>query len=291
MVNGIDVSKWQGYVDFNKVKAAGYKFVIINAGFGRYLSQKDPFFEQNYKNAKAAGLGVGAYWYSYAKTAADATVEANVCLQVIKGKKFEYPIAFDFEDPTQSSLSSSTVGDICHAFLSKIENAGYYAAIYSMVSWLGSKIPSSICTKYDVWCAHFTGASKPSYNGAYGIWQWSSTAKVNGVSGNTDVNRAYKDYPELMKTKGLNGYPKSDSKPTLDASGYKKGDSTIGVLSFKQLLITAYNKKLVTVKVDNNTTYGEGTAKAVNQLLKKWGYTQNGIAGANLIKKLGEAVR
>ena len=95
MIKGIDVSSWQGVVDYRKVKASGINFVIIRAGFGREVSQKDNCFEQNYKNAKAAGLDIGAYWYSYADSAEDAVREAKACREVIKGKKFEYPIFFD----------------------------------------------------------------------------------------------------------------------------------------------------------------------------------------------------
>ena len=98
---GIDVSQHQGNIDFGKVKAAGYDFVIIRAGYGKYASQKDPYFEQNYAGAKAAGLNVGAYWYSYADSTANAKLEAEACLQVIKGKTFEYPIYFDLEERSQ----------------------------------------------------------------------------------------------------------------------------------------------------------------------------------------------
>lgn len=98
MVKGIDVSTFQGNIDFKKVKASGIDFVILRAGYGRETSQKDAKFEQNYKNAKAAGLKVGAYWYSYADSVEDAKKEAEACISVIKGKQFEYPIYFDLEE-------------------------------------------------------------------------------------------------------------------------------------------------------------------------------------------------
>ena len=106
-VQGIDVSRHNTITDFRKVKGSGIDFVIIRAGYGREISQKDPQFETNYKNAKAAGLNVGAYWYSYAQSVEEAKIEAKVCLQAIKGKKFEYPIYFDLEENTQLSRGSA----------------------------------------------------------------------------------------------------------------------------------------------------------------------------------------
>ena len=103
-MKGIDVSKHNGSIDFNAVKASGVEFVIIRAGYGMYDNQKDPKFEENYAKAKAAGLHVGTYWYSYAKSVKEAEIEAEVCLRVIGGKQFDFPIYFDIEDPSQRGL-------------------------------------------------------------------------------------------------------------------------------------------------------------------------------------------
>lgn len=223
-VKGIDVSQWQGNVDFNKVKKAGYDFVMIRAGYGRYASQKDPYFESNYNKAKAAGLGVGVYWYSYATNADQAKEEAKVCAQVIAGKQFEYPIAFDIEDPTQVNLSNTVIDGMCSAFCDYMEKLGYYASVYSYASFLNSKIGSSIKSKYDVWLAAVTKATSPSYSGSYGIWQYSFTGKVNGINGDVDLNRAYKDYPAIMKSKGLNGFKMEAPKEEPVVKERPKGD-------------------------------------------------------------------
>ncbi len=284
---GIDVSKWQGEVDFNKVRAEGYEFVIINAGFGRYISQKDRYFETNYKNARAAGLKVGAYWYSYAVNSADAKKEAETFLAAVEGKQFEYPLAYDIEDSTQSGLSGKVIGDMINAFCGHLESKGYYAAIYSYASFLKSKVPAACRSKYDVWVANFDVA-KPDYPYEYGMWQYTSKGKVSGVSGSCDCDYAYKDYPAIMKAQGLNGF--SRAKTVLDKTGYKKGDNTIGSLALKQLLLAAYHKKLITIKVDNNGVVGSGTEQAVNYLLEKWGYQPNSIAGEGFIKKLGAEI-
>lgn len=217
MKKGIDVSKWQGNVDFNKVKKAGYDFVILNAGYGRYISQKDPYFEQNYARAKAAGLGVGAYWYSYAKSTSEAKQEAEVFLKAISGKQFEYPLCYDIEEGSQRGLSNSVIGSMVDAFCGCLESHGYYASLYSYASFLNDKVPAQFKSKYDVWVASFD-VQKPAYNGSYGIWQYTDKGNVAGVSGNCDCNYSYKDYPSIIKNAGLNGYkkPKAETKPKKD---------------------------------------------------------------------------
>lgn len=286
MINGIDVSEHQGVIDFNKVKAAGVNFVIIRAGYGRDISQKDRYFETNYKKAKAAGLNVGAYWYSYADSAADAVQEAKTCLEAIKGKTFEYPIYFDLEESSQLKQGKTFCSQLVTSFCTELEKAGYYAGLYISRSPLQTNITSDVAKKYALWVAEYGG--KLNYEGSYGMWQNSSTWRVNGVNGNVDHDYSYVDYPKIIKNGGYNGYKKTDAKKTLDKTGYKKGDKTIGVLAFKQLLILAKAKKLITQGVNNDNVFGNGTEKAVNQLLKKWGYKQTGIAGTNFIKKLGE---
>ncbi len=287
-VKGIDVSRYQGDIDFRKVKEDGYEFVIIQAGFGRFISQKDKYFEQNYRNAKSAGLKVGAYWYSYAVTAAQAKAEAEVFLEVIKGKSFEYPVCMDIENESQRLLSDNEVGDIVNAFCSHMESAGYYAAIYSYANFLKSKIPAECRKKYDVWIASFD-VSAPDYSGNYGMWQYSNSGRVNGIRVNCDLDYAYKDYPAIMTEKGLNGF--GTERKRLDENGFRKGDRGNGVLSLKQLLTLARLRGEISQGIDNNGIFGDGTQKAVNALLKKWGYTQNGIAGENFIKRLGEELQ
>lgn len=292
-IKGIDVSHWQGTnVDFNKVKKAGYDFVMINAGYGKYIGQKDECFETNYKKAKSAGLKVGTYWYSYALTSADAELEAKVFLEAIKGKTFEMPIAFDIEDSTQCNLSASTIGSIINAFCGYCEKKNYYVMLYSYAAFLNSKVPSDCKNKYCVWLAEFD-KSKPSYGGSYGMWQYTSKGSVSGVNGNCDCNYAYKDFTAIIKKKGLNGFKKQKNNELsiLEKSGYKKGDKTSGVLALKEMLIIAKARKLHNVSLDENGIFGDGTEKAVNALLKKWGYKQTSIAGEKFIKKLASAIK
>lgn len=216
MNNGIDVSKWQGNIDWKKVKSDGVEFAIIRAGYGRATKQKDPKFEANYAGCKANNIPCGVYWYSYAKSADEARKEAATCLSVIKGKQFEYPIYFDIEESSQFALGKAAVTEIAKAFLEEVEKAGYWVGLYMSKSPLESYISEEVRKRYAVWVAHY--AQKTTYSGQYGIWQKSSEGKIDGISGNVDIDEGYIDYPKLIKEKGLNGFGKTTaattSKPT-----------------------------------------------------------------------------
>lgn len=292
--NGIDVSVHNDNINWTKVKASGkVDFVMIRAGYGRLTSQKDTKFEDNYKGATAAGLHVGAYWYSYATTAADAVKEANAFLSVIKGKKFDMPVAFDIEESTQASLSKTTIDNIVTSFISTMEKAGYYVMLYSYEAFLKSKVSESVRKKYAIWCANTS--TTPSIT--YGIHQYSFKGSVSGISKAVDLNRTTTNYPSIITTKGFNGYTKQSSttsatKPTLETSGFKNGDKGDGVLALKKLLLIASSKKIITdCKVDSTSGFGSGTTKAVNAVLKKYGYKETGIAGSKFIALLYSKIK
>lgn len=206
--NGIDVSKWQGNIDWQKVKASGVQFAMLRVGFGRFAGQQDETFEQNYKAAKAAGIFVGAYHYSYAKNAAQAREEARYCLSLLKGKTFDFPICYDVEDDSQRDLSKEEISEIVTAFCETLENAGYYVSVYMNLSWLNTKLREEIFQKYDIWLAHW--AKETSFTRSYGLWQYTSDGAVEGVQGRVDLDFAYKAYPQIMKNRGLNGYKKAE---------------------------------------------------------------------------------
>lgn len=285
---GLDVSEFQGNIDFVKVKAAGYKFVIIRAGYGRYATQVDKYFEQNYKKAKAAGLAVGAYWFSYATSVAEAKEEAKVCMQVIKGKQFEYPIFFDIETDDAFRKGKTVCSAMVEAFCDALEKSKWFAGFYISRSPLQTYITPAVANRYALWVAEY--GSSCQYDGTYGMWQYSSKGKINGISGNVDLDYSYNDYATIIKKAGYNGFKKPVLK-TLDEEGYVKGDATIGVYAYKQLLMTAKAKGLIKQGVNDDNVFGGGTEKATNELLKHFGYKQNGIAGSNLIGMLGSALR
>jgi GH25 family lysozyme M1 (1,4-beta-N-acetylmuramidase) len=289
---GIDISYCQTNVDYNKLKASGVEFVIIQAGYGRDVSQKDKMFETHYAGCKAAGIKVGAYWYSYAVSEADAVQEAQACLNAIKGKQFEYPIYYDVEEQSQFNKGKAFCDSITKAFLSRLEASGYYAGLYTGRYAAQNYFSQSTLDRYALWIAEYGG--KLNYTGKYGMWQNSSEWVVSGISSGVDHDYCYVDYPKLIKEGGYNGYKKPTPKPAekvLDKTGYTKGKKTIGVLALKQLIIIAKAKGYIKQGVNNDEVFGNGTEKAVNECLKKWGYKQNGIAGENFIKKLGSELK
>ena len=202
---GMDVSYAQGSINWEQVKASKkIEFAILRAGYGRETSQVDTQFERNYAACKRLGIPVGAYWYSYATTAAEAEQEANICLQTIRGKQFEYPVAFDIEE----ARSLPQADALCTAFCSALENVGYYTAIYTFKSALESNFSAEVKNRYDIFLSHI-GVQQTDYAGDYGLWQYSWTGCIPGISGDVDLDYAYKDYPAMIQNAGLNGFTKA----------------------------------------------------------------------------------
>lgn len=244
MKKGIDVSRWQGDIDWKKVKLAGVEFAMIRGGYGK--SSKDVFFEKNYTAAKEADIPIGVYHYSYALSVEDAKKEAESCLAYLKGKKFEYPVAFDIEDKTQNDLSKDLISKIALTFCDTVEKAGYYVSIYSNKSWLSSKLDMTMLSRFDIWLAQWS--DEVTYNGSYGMWQYSSKGKIDGINGSVDLNYSYKDYEKIIAVNNLNGFknaievakpvtpakPTAPSKPISTANKYAKGNS----IKLKKLLFS-----------------------------------------------------
>lgn len=207
--SGIDVSEFQGDINWSGVKAAGIQFAIIRAGFGSFpQGRKDRKFDQNMKNAAAAGVAVGVYWYSYATTVQLAKQEAENFLSTIRGYRFAYPAYFDFEDDSQRPLTNQQRTQIVQTFCSAVEAAGYYSGIYANLYTFQNLLNLNELTRYDKWLAEW--AAKPTYGNEFGgLWQYTSSGLVNGISGRVDMDISYRDYPTIIKQAGLNGYSNS----------------------------------------------------------------------------------
>lgn len=208
-MNGIDVSKHNGAIDWQKVKASGIDFAIIRAGYGKSISQKDAQFEHNYAEATAQGIPVGAYWYSYALTPAEAEAEARTVLQAIAGKKFEMPVYFDIEEKGTLNTGKANVSAMCRAFCNVLERAGYWCGIYASRSVMQSHIDADTQRRYALWIAEW--GAKCNYNGEYGMWQKSESGKIPGINGKVDLDECYVDYPTAIKAAGKNGFSKTET--------------------------------------------------------------------------------
>lgn len=184
-VTCIDVSCWQTGIDYKKIKNSGIEAIIIRSGYGREVSQKDTQFETHYAGAKAAGLKIGSYWYSYADSVEDAKKEAKACLSCIKGKSFDLPIYFDMEDPSQTKLGKSTLTKIAIAFCDAIKAGGYTPGVYANLNWFNNYLDySKLKSKYSIWLAQYNSTNQLQCD----IWQNSSDGKLNGYSGRLDTN-------------------------------------------------------------------------------------------------------
>lgn len=210
--SGIDVSQWQGTIDWAKVKPQ-IDFALLRAGYGDTLSypnQIDTQWARNYSECKRLGIPVGVYFYSYATTTAMAEREADSCIALLKGKQFEYPIYYDVEE--MSIFKTGKTNEIIKAFCDKMEKAGYWVGIYIYRSAAQSYLSETTRNRYAMAIAEY--GPKLNYSGQCGVWQNSSTMRYNGISGNVDHDYCYVDYPTQIKARGKNGYPASAPKPT-----------------------------------------------------------------------------
>lgn len=205
---GADLSKFNRNVNMKLAKQNGMDFVILKAGSG--YSGEDPKFQQNYRNAKAAGLNVGAYWYSYAVNVEEAKEEAVRYLKILGKKQFEYPVYLDFEDPSQRRIPAKTKTDMAIAFMSILEKNGYYTGLYSSGYWINNQFEKNRLKDYDIWIAHWHVTSPNCFTPDYGMWQFTNKSKIKGVpdtgEGGVDMNYSYKNYPKIIKNAKLNNF-------------------------------------------------------------------------------------
>ena len=195
---GIDVSKWNGNIDWNAVKNSGVSYAIIRCGYrgsstGALI--EDPKFRSNIKGAKAAGLKVGVYFFSQAVNEVEAVEEASMALSLASGYGLNYPIFLDVESSggRGDGISKETRTAVCKAFCSTVQNSGVSAGIYANKTWFTEKINTGSLTGYKIWLAQY--ASAPTYTATrYDMWQYSSKGKVSGINGNVDMNISYLNY-------------------------------------------------------------------------------------------------
>ena len=194
---GVDVSKYQGNIDWNQVKAAGYEFAIIRVGYRGYGSGalvEDSHFRQNIQGATAAGLQVGLYFYSQAINEEEAVEEASMVLRLCSGYRLDYPVYFDTEKVAgdtgrADSLSRAERTACAVAFCETIRNAGYTAGVYSYASWFYNQLNMSNFGNYQIWIAQYRDVL--DFSGRYNMWQYASDGCVPGISKLCDLNIAY----------------------------------------------------------------------------------------------------
>lgn len=206
-LKGIDVSKWQGNINWQKVKKAGIDFAILRLGYTGTKNRRptlDAKFKRNLTQCKKYGVSVGVYYYSTATTPKQAKNEANFVIKQLKGQKLQYPVYIDTEDELQKALSKVQLTTIVKEFCETLESAGYYVGIYANKCWFAEQLNDHKLKAYDKWVAQYN--DKCTYSGEFGMWQYADNGKVNGINGNVDLNKCYKNYPSIIKKAKLNGY-------------------------------------------------------------------------------------
>jgi GH25 family lysozyme M1 (1,4-beta-N-acetylmuramidase) len=265
-IKGIDVSKHQGTIDWDKVKNSGISVAILRCGYGSDIaSQDDSQFERNYNEAKRVGIKVGVYLYSYATNTSMAKSEAEHVIRLLNGKSLDYPVYYDLEDAgTTGKCSALVIGDMATVFCDKIKAAGYKVGIYANKYWFTNILTDSRFEQWDKWVAQYY--SECTYQGKYVGWQYSSSGSVNGITGNVDMDEFYVDYETSTAVTVL---APTDTLPNL--SGYT-GTSIVGALNSKGYDSSFDYRKTLAVKVGIS------------------GYTGTAAQNLTLIEKLGGSV-
>lgn len=301
---GVDLSSNNGDVSIAKIKQAGFEFVMIRCGYGSDIkSQDDTQFVNNVKKCEAAGMPWGVYLFSYALNADEAKSEVEHVDRLLKAEKAKgcrptLPVALDVEwteyHERNGAWNAKTLTTVATTFLDEIKKRGYYPMIYTGYSELDGLLSAHIRNDFDCWFAQWNSKPNSYKYDRLGIWQYGGETNYlesNSISGVgvVDKNLCYKDYPTIIKSGGYNGWKKQGK--VLDSTGYSYKDKGIGVLALKEMLILAKKLGITTQGMDENGTFGDGTKIAVNQVLKKGGYDQNGIAGTNFIKYLAKLIK
>lgn len=208
----IDVSRYQGKITLDgwkQVKAAGYKGVILKTvSTNKKLSSRadglyiDPTFENNYRNAKAAGLDVGVYYYTYATSEAMADAELALVREAVRGKELTLPLAVDVEENKITPLSTLDLSNLTAYALEQVEKMGFYAQLYTYTGYKYELDMPRLSSRWDVWLADYTGKT-PKVSFKYNAHQHTSKGSVPGISGNVDLNVTTLNYPRIIRKKGL----------------------------------------------------------------------------------------
>lgn len=308
-LKGIDISSWNKGLDYNKIKNNGISFVMIRSSFGWF--NEDNEFRNHVKGCEAVGLPYGLYHYSYALNLDQAKIEADGLINLAKSCNPTYPIVLDMEDAdgykTKHGFpSNETLVQICEYILDRLEKAGFYAMLYASKSWFDTKLNDSRLNRFDKWLAHW-GINQPSMS--CGIWQYTSTGKVNGINGNVDMNIAYKDYPSIIKGLSSNtpSQPSTPSQPTQTTTYTVKAGDTLSSIANKygttyqelakingisnpDLIYPGQVLKINSVSSQPSyTTYTVKSGDTLSSIAAKYGTTyqkiaaDNGISNPNLI--------
>jgi len=321
-IQGIDVSFYQGAIDWAAVKASGIRFAMIRAGYG--FGNVDEQFRRNASECNRLGIPFGVYWFSYAYTVEGARQEADYCIQAVQDFEVQYPVAFDYESASVDyaasygvNVTASLATAIVNSFCSRIEELGYFAMYYSNQDFINRMFDASLRPKYALWYAKYQ--STPGL-GNLGMWQYSNTGNVSGIGGNVDLDIAYYDFASVISKAGLNklkgtiSTPGSSSPSTGGGIVYtvRPGDTLSEIaerygttyqslaayngISNPNLIYAGQTIRIPTGGASGGRTYTVQPGDTLSELALRFGTTVqelqrlNGIQNANLIYA-GQVIR
>ena len=230
-VKGIDISQWQKGMNLSDLKNRGFNFAILRGGYTGYgqsrSKNKDNCFEDFYSQAKQHGINIGAYYYSCADNADFGRTEAEFFYEnCLKGKKFEYPVYIDVEEPRWQLKNKNAVTDAVISFCRFLEGKGYYVGVYASLDWFKNHLDTPRLKDFTKWVACWN-KNKPEFNfNGFHLWQNSDSGNYNGQKVDTDV--AFIDFPNVITNSGFNGYTKGENPKTEQKEIFytvKKGDT------------------------------------------------------------------
>lgn len=244
-IKGLDVSEFQGEVDWEQVKAAGYQFAMLRAGYG--YNTVDKQFRRNASECNRVGLPIGAYWFCYAFSPEKAVQEADGCISTVSDYRLDYPVCYDIEQASAdyiekqgTSFTPALARNVVTGFCNRVEKEGYFAMFYTNRYFLDTYLGTELTKRYAFWYARYSS----QFDGTdCGIWQYTSTGSVPGVSGNVDLDIGYVDYPSVIKKAGLNhlsgSAPAPSPSPQYITYVIQPGDTLSGIAGRYGTTVTA----------------------------------------------------
>lgn len=305
MIKGIDISNHNGNIDFVKVKNAGIGFVMIRSSWGWF--NEDTMFRANVNGCESVGLPYGLYHYSYARNLSEAKTEVEGLIKLAKSCNPRYPIVIDMEDAdaykSKNGVSNDMCVQICEYVCKKLEEAGYYAMIYANLDWLKNRINDTRLDRFDKWVAQWSNTC--TYNKEYGIWQYTANGTVDGINGRVDMNYAYKDYSNIIKSNSsIVVHPEIQTSTTTEQITYTvvSGDTLSGIASrygttYQELARInniknpnlIYPGQVLKINSIDEITYTVKSGDTLSAIASKYNTTyqdianKNGISNPNLI--------
>lgn len=286
---GIDVSTWNGKIDWNAVKRSGVKFALLRLGYGSNItSQDDNTFEYNYTHATAAGIPIGAYIYSYAANAAMAKSEAQHCIRVLKGKKLQLPVYIDFEEDSLAGVACT----VAQTWIAEMKKAGYTPGIYTTSHWFRNYVGEHNVSKWIAYWGNDDGTlcSRPAGSD---IHQYTSKGRINGINGDVDLNYMYNTSilntggtkPAEQKTDTLAKYTDEQLADMVIAGKFGNGTARVKALGNRYSAVQKIvNARLIPTVTPTRKTYTVKPGDTLWGISRKYGTTVTNLVRLNKIK-------